>query len=190
MRTWVTKACKFAEKYGIDIDSSNQNFKKHCKLVISDWYKRNWSREVTDIHKHPILRTYSMIKQDFGLEKYLEAISDSRYRIATSKLRASSHTLEIERERYTKPKTDNSKRLCPVCYTIEDEVHFLINCKLYEPERQRLFLMINEKKQNFQSLNDVEKFTFLLSNPDNQLIVWIGKFIYKCFQARSEFVLE
>ena len=186
VRTWVTKACELADKYGIDIDSSNQNFKKHCKLVISDWYKRNWSREVTYIHKHPILRTYSMIKQDFGLE----AISDSRYRIATSKLRASSHILEIERGRYTKLKTDISKRLCLVCYTIEDEVHFLINCKLYEPERQRLFLMINEKKQNFQSLDDVEKFTFLLSNPDNQLIVWIGKFIYKCFQARSDFVLE
>ena len=97
--------------------------------------------------------------------------------MATSKLRASSHTLEIEGGRYTKPKTDISQRLCPVCYTIEDEVHFLINCKLYEPERQRLFLMINEKKQNFPSLNDVEKCTFLLSNPDNQLIVWIGKFI-------------
>ena len=139
VRKWVTKACELAEKYGIDIDSSNQNFKKHCKLVISDWYKRNWSREVTDIHRHPILRIYSMIKQDFGLEKYLEAISDSRYRIATSKLRASSHTLEIERGRYTKPKTDINKRLSPVCYTIEIEVHFLINCKLYEPERQRRF---------------------------------------------------
>ena len=71
-----------------------------------------------------------------------------------------------------------------------DELHFLINCKLYEPERQRLFLMKNEKKNNFQGLNDVEKCTFLLSSPDNQLIVWIGKFIYKCFQARSESVLK
>ena len=71
-----------------------------------------------------------------------------------------------------------------------DELHFLINCKLYEPERQRLFLMKNEKKKNFQGLNDVEKCTFLLSSPDNQLIVWIGKFIYKCFQARSESVLK
>ena len=41
VRTWVTEACELAEKYGIDIDSSNQNFKKHCKLVISDWYTRN-----------------------------------------------------------------------------------------------------------------------------------------------------
>ena len=155
------------KKIGIDIDSSNQNFKKHCKLVISDWYKRNWSTEVTNIYKHPILRTYSMIKQDFGPEKYLEAISDSRYRMATSKLRASSHTLEIEWGRYTKPKTAISKRLCPVCYTVEDEVHFLINCKLYEPKRQRLFLMISEKRQNFQSLNVVEKITFLLSNPES-----------------------
>ena len=73
---------------------------------------------------------------------------------------------------------------------IKDEVHFLINFKLYEPERQRLFLMRNEKKQNFKRLYDVEKCTSLMSNPDNQLIVWIGKFIYKCFQARSEFVLK
>ena len=41
VRTWVTKACELAEKYGIDIDSSNQNFRKHCKLVTSDWYKCN-----------------------------------------------------------------------------------------------------------------------------------------------------
>ena len=47
VKTWV------AEKYAIDIASSNQNFKKHCKLVISDWHKRNWSTEVTNIHKHP-----------------------------------------------------------------------------------------------------------------------------------------
>ena len=45
-----------------------------------------------------------------------------------------------------------------MCYTIEDEVHFLINCKLYEPERQRLFLMRNEKKLNFQSLYDVKMY--------------------------------
>ena len=50
--------------------------------------------------------------------------------------------------------------------------------------------MINEKRHHFQSLNDVEKCTFLLSNPYNQLIVWIGKFIHKCFEARSEFVLK
>ena len=79
-----------------------------------------------------------------------------------------------------------SKRLC----TMEDELHFLVNYKSYEPERQRLFLMINEKKQNLQRLNDVKKFTFLLSTRDNQLIVWIGKFIYTCFLARYEFVLK
>ena len=51
VKTWVTKACELAEKYGIDIVSSNQNFKKHCKLVILDWHKRNWSTEVVNVHK-------------------------------------------------------------------------------------------------------------------------------------------
>ena len=81
-----------------------------------------------------------MIKQDFGIEKYLEAISDSRYRRATSKLRASSYTLEIERGRYTKPKTDISKRLCPVCYTIEDEVHFFLSIVNYMNQNYSAYL--------------------------------------------------
>ena len=129
-----------------------------------------------------------MLKQDFGPEKYLWAISASRYRIAISKLR--TYNLEIERGRYTKSKTDLSKRLRPVCYTIVDEVHFRINFKLYESERQHVFPVINENRKTFQSLNDVENCIFLMSNPSNQFIAWVDKFIYECFQARFEFVLK
>ena len=36
-----------------------------------------------------------MFKTEFGSEKYIEAISDCRYRIAMTKLRSSSHTLKL-----------------------------------------------------------------------------------------------
>ena len=56
-----------------------------------------------------------------------------------TELRASLYTLEIECGRYTKPKTEISKRICYVCNFMEDEVHFLGKCKLYEFEQKTYF---------------------------------------------------
>ena len=127
VKTWVTKARELAEQYEVDISSNIHNFKKYCKITISNCYKHRWLFEVTNLSRNPILRTYAMFKTEFCFEKYLEAITDCRYRTAMTKLRSSSHTLKIERGRYTKPKTDISERLCPLCNAVEDEIHFLVN---------------------------------------------------------------
>ena len=156
VKTWVTKARELAEQYEVDISSNIYNFKKYCKITISNCYKHRWLFEVTNLSRNPILRTYSMFKTEFRFEKYLEAITDCRYRTAMTKLRSSSHTLEIERGRYTKPKTDISERLCPLCNAVEDEKHFLVNCKLYEAERLRFFSKLMTKIRNFSELDDVE----------------------------------
>lgn len=190
VKTWVTKACELAEQYEVDISSNDPNFKKYCKMTVSNCYKRNWLMEVTNTNRNPILRTYSLFKNEFGLEKYLGAFSDCRYRIAMSKLRSSSHTLEIERGRYTKPKTDVCRRLCSVCNVIEDELHFLIHCKLYEEERLRFLGKVSAKIQNFHELSDVDKFISLMANKDNQIVSWTGKFIHTSFNIRSTFFLN
>ena len=189
VKTWVTKAYELAERYECDIVSNNPNFNKYCKLTISNHYKENWSMEVTNIQRNPILRTYLMFKKDFGREKYLDVISNIHYRTAMSKLRTSSHTLEIERGRYTKPKTDVSKRLCPVCNEIEDEVHFLVKCKLYDSQRNIFFGKISNNERVFDTFNDIEKFSFLMSSSDPQILVWTGKFIHKSLNARSNHYL-
>ena len=49
--------------------------------------------------------------------------------IVISKLRASSHILEIERGRYTKPKVPPHLRLYKLC-NVEDEEHFVTECVL------------------------------------------------------------
>ena len=90
--------------------------------------------------KHPIIRTYSLHKREFCLEPYLDAVKDARYRSALTKLRASSHTLEIERGRYTVPKTPTSERLCSVCQEVDDEIRFLIRCTRYNSLRNDFFL--------------------------------------------------
>ena len=174
MKTWVTKACELAEQYQADISSNIQNFKKYCKMTVSNCYKHSWLLEVTNITRNPILRTYTMFKTEFGSEKYLEAISDYRYRIALTKLRSSSHALEVERGRYTKPKINICETLCPVCNVIEDEIHFLANCKLYDTERTHFFGKVTAKIQNLHQLNDADKFIPLMSSKDKQIVLWTG----------------
>ena len=44
-----------------------------------------------------ILRMYNVLKRRFGTEPYLRSVKDIKYRGAISKLRVSSHALEIER---------------------------------------------------------------------------------------------
>ena len=101
-----------------------------------------------------------------------------------TKLRSSSHILEIERGRYTKPKTEISNRLCPVCKVVKDEVHFLIDCKLYNQERAQLFYVVSEKIPQFGTFNSLEKMISLMNNSDPQILTRTGKFIYKSFNVR------
>ena len=130
--------------------------KKYSKMTVSNCYKHSWLLEVTNINRNPVLRTYTMFKTEFGSDEYIEAISDCRYRTAMTKLRSSSHTLEVERWRYTKPKTNICERLCPVCIVIEVEIHFLANCKLYDAERTHFFGKVTAKIQNLHELNDAD----------------------------------
>ena len=190
VKTWVTKVCELAEQCHVDISSNIQNFKKYCKVTVSNCYKHSWLLEVTNINRNPILRTYTMFKTEFGSERYIEAISKCRHRIAITKLRSSSHALEVERGRYTKPNTNICERLCPVCNVIEDEINFLANCKLYAAERTNFFGKVTAQIQNLHELNDADKFILLMSSKDKQILVWTGKFIYKCFNIRSRFYLN
>ena len=89
------------------------------------------------IQNLPKMRTYRLLKQSWGLEDYLLAISDIKDRIALTKLRLSNHNLSIEKGRHNN--LHLSERTCPFCpEQIENELHFLISCPTYESLRTRL----------------------------------------------------
>ena len=83
-----------------------------CSLLVTNKFISNWCSSVRDLENNPILKTYSNFKVNFGLEPYLYLVRDRRYRKAITQIRTSSHALEIERGRYTKPKTPVNERLC------------------------------------------------------------------------------
>ena len=72
------------------------------------------------------------------VEPYLYLVNNPKYKIAISKLRTSSHKLEIERSLYTRPITPREKRICHQCKVVEDKFHFMLQCYIYTVERDDL----------------------------------------------------
>ena len=97
-QTWISQGYELANSRGLDSDmiacADKKLFKRHCKEFVMKKLANMWQQELTTHTKH-ILKAYSLFKNDFFIEHHLESITDFRYRTAITKLRCSSHALEI-----------------------------------------------------------------------------------------------
>lgn len=157
-------------------------------------YKRSWENKLAkDDRQNPNdsnkLRTYRQFKIQFEYEKYL-SIRHAETRSHLTKFRISSHKLEIEQARYYKPKPPANERYCKICMdsSIEDEKHFLLNCKLYEKERKQLLQIVQKVNPNFDSQNENNKFTWLLSSPEPIIYRNLAQFIGKMMDKRNDYL--
>ena len=76
------------------------------KLCLINTYKVYWSNKARNSIK---LRTNIKFKFDHSLEEYLFYIPDTRWIKELSRLRMSSHMLEIERGRHVKPQKNTTR---------------------------------------------------------------------------------
>ena len=88
----------------------------------------------------------------------------------------------IETDRHQKvPKTE---RFCPFCYgMVEDEIHFLINCKQYDALRRPLFKESREARKYFSYYSNKEKFIFIMTH--NLLSYKVAKFISDAIEKKG-----
>ena len=90
---------------------------------------------------------------------------------------------------YIKPKSLlRSERICKNCnlQCIENEFHFLSRCPLYETERTVLYSQINHVSNNFNSLNDLDKAKWLLTQEDQNILVALGTYVHIGFEKRKK----
>ena len=73
------------------------------------------------------------------LESYLTLNLSRSHKttLTLSKFRIGNHKLRIETGRHTKPKIPPQQRICKTCNIMEDEIHFLVDCKLYSDIRNK-----------------------------------------------------
>ena len=102
-------------------------------------------RRMTDISSQTIVTTLTkntgkldflaISKKDHKFEKYLY-IHNFEHRRAISKLRTSSHKLEIETGRWRKIQRENRIRQNCALNKVEDESHLLFDCQMHVAERK------------------------------------------------------
>ena len=132
---------------------------KQVKLFLINTYKVDWSIKARNSIKLRI-----KFKFEHSLEEYLFYIPDTRWTKALSRLRMSSHMLEIERGRRVKPqKLPLEQRICQRCTSnsFDDEIHFLITCSYFATQQTSLLAESKLLNSEFDSLSNDNKFIYI-----------------------------
>ena len=103
--------------------------------AIGEREEKLWRKEV---EQKPKLRTYRLLKTKLSFEPYLNC-GDAWRRGLVAALRCGTNMLAIETGRHTRKQLH--ERVCMVCKTnqVEDEQHFLIECKKYKVVREDMY---------------------------------------------------
>ena len=139
------------------------------------------------------LRYYRLMKVNYtSLEKYLIIIQNPAIRRALTKFRISNHQLSIELGRFKRPPQPVSERICPMCHlgVVEDEIHFLLICPLYNNLREPLLKLASTFNRSFAFLTTINKFTYIMSNENTSMINVLANYIYKSMTLRQNMLLQ
>jgi hypothetical protein len=147
------------------IDRATSNMKK---IFEFQWHNELNKHNTTQNRKNK-LKTYHLFKKDFKYEKYLDLQSRFGNRRLITKFRISAHRLEIETGRYNsrksnKSRVDENERICKLCNLneVENEIHVLLKCPKYDPERKSMVDRMETIYPIFAALDPEGKFQFLM----------------------------
>ena len=179
---WASSVKQLLSKYGfMDIWISqgvenSSSFLRVFKQRVRDIYMQEWHDR---LEKSSRARFYVNIA-NFKHQTYLENISVKKFQQNMSRLRVSSHRLEIEAGRWTKPvKTPLVKRKCKMCNVLEDEFHFILECPLYRDLRRELISKYFWRRPN------MPKFVELCMSENINRQKKLSMFIEKAFKIRK-----
>ena len=99
-----------------------------------------------------------------------------------SKLRCSNHSLATEVGRHKKLQVN--ERLCPKSNEIEEDIHFISSCALFDTVRKKFIEEIIKIDQTVSQLNDEEFFIKLMTNNNCLILGKLLPIIRACFEIR------
>ena len=118
-----------------------------------------------------------------GFKPILRSSNLILFLLKWSQFRCGILALRVETGRYVGEKTE--ERLCKVCQRgqIENELHFVFNCVMYNDFRNDLLSAITQK-DSFLLLSVVENLIHLMNNYPRQ----IAKYLRNAFGKRKQFL--
>ena len=155
---------------------NSKAFLSELKQRLSDNFQQNWHERLSNSTR----ATFYINISSFNFQSYLNVVNIRKFRQALTKLRVSSHRLEIEAGRWTKPQiTPRENRLCKQCNVLEDEFHFLFECSLYSNIRQQNI------KPYFTRRRSMHKAIELLKTENTTNLQKLATYIFNGFKIRD-----
>ena len=144
---------------------------------LNDQFIQEWNENLNNSTRADTYRLFAT----FSFKQYLDQINIKKFRTAVTRLRVSSHRLEVETGRWHKPnKIPKHERKCQLCNSLEDEFHFIIECPLYHDFRE---LLINKY---FWRRPNILKFIELMQSENVKIMRNVSIFLFKSFKKRNE----
>ena len=156
-------------------------FMSEVRQRLTDNFVQNWNSRLLDSSRASCYRNISL----FGHKLYLECVTVKKFRIALSRLRTSSHRLEIEAGRWSRPvRKPIAERLCFLCNTLEDEFHFILECPVYSDFRSQYI------KKKFWKRPNMLKFIELMTSENQAVLQKLACYVHKSFELRNEMLYK
>ena len=143
------------------------------KQRLFDIFKQSWSARLVE---SPRARFYRQVVDQHMFHRLLD-ITPCKYRIALTRLIASSHGLRVETGRWERPVVQYGSRLCHVCHKLDDEYHLLLECDRYAELRACLI------PRYYWVRASMYKCVQLLSSNSRKTVRLLSKYVYLAFRT-------
>ena len=212
--SWLTRVCKIEKVINIPQNIFyNKTSGKKILAILKSRFDLNFILKINEVKQtnsdpmdHNKLRTYRTLKSSFTREPYIDLVRNRNQRCFISRLRVGSHNLRVELGRHTRPITPFAQRTCQYCCQAppgpysqqaprtpvsltpappDTEFHFLMNCPMFDCDRNCLFKRFETLDFHFSSLTPEEKFKVLLCPVNATATKLVNRFIKNMFKKRE-----
>ncbi len=126
---------------------------KYINVMNDEWK--------TNLYTKPKLRTCFFMKH-YCTENYVKYCMSRHQRSLIAQLRLGILPIHLEIGRFRGTQLDD--RICQLCDTqeVEDEIHFVCICNLYNDLRQNMYRTVEHKHIDFYMCDNKDTFIFLV----------------------------
>ena len=148
-----------------------------AKQRVRDQFVQNWHSRLENSSR----ALFYVQVSNFKLQPYLEVLNSSKLITAMARIRVSSHRLMIETGRWNKPVAiPLNERRCQTCNVLEDEFHFILECRKFENIRRKYI------ESNFWCRPNMVKFVNLMSSERPETVKCLSLYVYYALKKRNE----
>ena len=171
-KTWCSEIKSLLEQANVTHSCVNKHIVdlKFVENAFANMNQAEWSDKMQTVSK---LRTYRTFKTRYETEHYLQVNIMKTERSHLAQFRCAVLPLKIETGRFSGLSVED--RICQVCNenAMEDELHFLFHCQIYNDIRIPFINKIENRESGFNAMPDLEKLKLVLRYEERECAKFI-----------------